>query len=120
MEDKVLRPGNILTIWLSCKASLKGLHTTCVEFTLDDEIIRQFGFVTAEDQFSWSLIYRHNRPRTLIPRPVRSFPIVTYSGFSEAFIGVHGVDEKEGYGVSSWFNRIEASVVVEVVVFLRS
>ncbi|KAF5809622.1 hypothetical protein HanRHA438_Chr04g0169581 [Helianthus annuus] len=49
MEDRVLRHDNILTIWLSCKGSFKGLHTTCVEFTLNDEIIRRFGFVVAED-----------------------------------------------------------------------
>ncbi|KAJ0759674.1 putative DNA helicase [Helianthus annuus] len=46
--------------------------------------------------------------KDFIPNP--DFPVL--------FIGVQGVDESEGNSPTSWFNRIEASEVVAVILYL--
>ncbi|MFS8002630.1 putative DNA helicase [Helianthus anomalus] len=74
MEDRMLVPGKTLTIWLSCKANVKGLHTTAVHFNVDDDRIERVGFIMVEDKISRSLTSnkpysrpaRNNKP--LIPR----------------------------------------------------
>ncbi|KAI3730261.1 hypothetical protein L1987_61430 [Smallanthus sonchifolius] len=73
MEDRTLIPGRTLTIWLSCKAVVKGLHTTAVHFNVDDDRIERVGFIMAEDKISRSLTSNkpYNRPmrnKSLIPR----------------------------------------------------
>lgn len=55
LEDRVLRPRQTLTVWLSCKPKEIGLHTTAVHFTLEDETIERLAFVLAEDKLSTSL-----------------------------------------------------------------
>lgn len=55
LEDRVLRPGQTLTIWLSCKTKEIGLHTAAVHFSVGDETIERLVFVLAEDKISQSL-----------------------------------------------------------------
>lgn len=64
LEDRTLLPGKTLTVWLSCKAMVKGLHTTAVHFTVDDDRIERMGFVMVEDKISRSLTSNkpYNRP----------------------------------------------------------
>ncbi|KAL8205981.1 hypothetical protein R6Q57_009532 [Mikania cordata] len=71
LEDRTLVPGRTLTIWLSCKAKVKGLHTTAVHFNVDDDKIERVGFVMAEDKISRSLA--SNRP---YHRPARNKPLI--------------------------------------------
>ncbi|KAJ9557082.1 hypothetical protein OSB04_011696 [Centaurea solstitialis] len=73
LEDRTLQAGKTLTIWLSCKAMVKGLHTTAVHFNVDDDRIERMGFIMAEDKISRSLTSNkpYNRPRRnkpLLPR----------------------------------------------------
>ncbi|KAI3770867.1 hypothetical protein L6452_02015 [Arctium lappa] len=73
LEDRTLQAGKTLTIWLSCKAMIKGLHTTAVHFNVDDDRIERMGFIMAEDKISRSLTSNrpYNRPRRnkpLLPR----------------------------------------------------
>lgn len=55
LEDRVLRPGQTLTVWLSCKPKEIGLHTTAVHFTMEDVTIERLAFVLSEDKLSESL-----------------------------------------------------------------
>ncbi|CAK9160682.1 unnamed protein product [Ilex paraguariensis] len=55
LEDRVLRSGQTLTIWLSCKPKEIGLHTSAVHFTVGDETIERLVFLLAEDKISQSL-----------------------------------------------------------------
>ncbi|KAK1421680.1 hypothetical protein QVD17_24209 [Tagetes erecta] len=71
LEDRTLLPGKTLTIWLSCKAMVKGLHTTAVHFTVDDDKIERVGFVMVEDKISRSLT--SNKPYN---RPMRNKPFI--------------------------------------------
>ncbi|KAI7729924.1 hypothetical protein M8C21_001227 [Ambrosia artemisiifolia] len=71
MEDRTLMPGKTLTVWLSCKAKVKGLHTTAVHFNVDDDRIERMGFVMVEDKISRSLT--SNRPYS---RSVRNKPLI--------------------------------------------
>ncbi|XP_071725459.1 probable RNA helicase SDE3 [Rutidosis leptorrhynchoides] len=73
LEDRTLLPGRTLTIYLSCKAKGKGLHTTAVHFNIEDDKIERMGFIMAEDKISRSLTSNkpYNRPRRnkpLLPR----------------------------------------------------
>ncbi|CAH9083363.1 unnamed protein product [Cuscuta epithymum] len=56
VEDKTLRPGQTLTVWLSCKPKEIGLHTSAVHFNVGDETIERLVFVLAEDKVSQSLV----------------------------------------------------------------
>uniref|UniRef100_A0A5B7BCG1 RNA helicase n=1 Tax=Davidia involucrata TaxID=16924 RepID=A0A5B7BCG1_DAVIN len=55
LEDRVLRPGQTLIIWLSCKPKEIGLHTSAVHFSVGDGIIERMVFLLAEDKISQSL-----------------------------------------------------------------
>lgn len=55
LEDRVLQPGQNLTIWLSCKPKEIGLHTSVIHFDLGDEKIERVAFLLAEDKVSRSL-----------------------------------------------------------------
>lgn len=55
LEDRVLRPGQTLTVWLSCKTKEIGLHTAAVHFSVGDDTIERVVFVLAEDKISQSL-----------------------------------------------------------------
>ncbi|KAK9054834.1 hypothetical protein SSX86_025913 [Deinandra increscens subsp. villosa] len=71
LEDRTLLPGKTLTVWLSCKAKVKGLHTTAVHFNIDDDRIERVGFIMAEDKISRSLT--SNKPYN---RPMRNKPFI--------------------------------------------
>ncbi|KZV56274.1 hypothetical protein F511_00271 [Dorcoceras hygrometricum] len=55
LDDRVLSPGQTLTIWLSCKPKEIGLHTTAVHFSIGDDTIERLVFLLAEDKISQSL-----------------------------------------------------------------
>ncbi|KAK9288065.1 hypothetical protein L1049_016511 [Liquidambar formosana] len=55
LEDRVLQPGEMLTIWLSCKPKEIGLHTSVVHFDVGDDRIERVVFLLAEDKISQSL-----------------------------------------------------------------
>ncbi|WOL03127.1 putative RNA helicase SDE3 isoform X1 [Canna indica] len=55
LEDRVLQPGQTLTIWLSCKPKDIGLHTSLVHFDLEHEKIERAVFLLAEDKVSRAL-----------------------------------------------------------------
>lgn len=55
LEDRMLRPGQTLTVWLSCKPKEIGLHTSAVHINVGDETIERLVFVLAEDKVSQSL-----------------------------------------------------------------
>ncbi|XP_076933925.1 putative RNA helicase SDE3 isoform X1 [Bidens hawaiensis] len=74
MDDRTLYPATTLTVWLSCKALVKGLHTTAVHFNFDDDQIERMGFIMVEDKISRSLTSNkpYNRPmrnnKPMIPK----------------------------------------------------
>ncbi|XP_009791431.1 probable RNA helicase SDE3 [Nicotiana sylvestris] len=55
LEDRMLRPGQTLTVWLSCKPKEIGLHTSAVHINVGDETVERLVFVLAEDKVSQSL-----------------------------------------------------------------
>ncbi|CAK7327087.1 unnamed protein product [Dovyalis caffra] len=55
MEDRMLQPGEVLTIWLSCKPTELGLCTTVVHFDVGNDRIERVAFMLAEDKISQSL-----------------------------------------------------------------
>ncbi|XP_073287126.1 probable RNA helicase SDE3 [Primulina huaijiensis] len=55
LDDRVLGPGQTLTVWLSCKPKEIGVHTTAVHFSIGDETIERLVFLLAEDKISQSL-----------------------------------------------------------------
>ena len=55
LEDRVLMPGEILTIWLSCKTKEMGLHNTILYLDIGDEKIERVVFLLVEDKISQSL-----------------------------------------------------------------
>lgn len=60
VEDRTLRPGQTLIVWLSCKPKEIGLHTSAVHVNVGDETIERLVFVLAEDKVCQSLVT--NRP----------------------------------------------------------
>lgn len=58
LEDRVLQPGETLTVWLSCKPKEIGMHTSVVHFDLETEKIERVVFLLAEDKISQSLVSR--------------------------------------------------------------
>ncbi|GLU08898.1 hypothetical protein SLE2022_257820 [Rubroshorea leprosula] len=52
LEDRMLQPGDTLTIWLSCKPQGIGLHTTIVHFDVGADRIERVVFVVADDNIS--------------------------------------------------------------------
>ncbi|KAB1214695.1 putative RNA helicase SDE3 [Morella rubra] len=55
LEDRMLQPGEILTIWVSCKPEQIGLHTSVVYFDVESERIERVVFLMADDKISQSL-----------------------------------------------------------------
>lgn len=55
LEDRMLQPGEILKVWLSCKTKDMGLHTTVVYFDAGDARIERLVFLLVEDKLSQSL-----------------------------------------------------------------
>lgn len=55
LEDRVLQPGETLTVWLSCKPKEIGMHTSIVHFDLETDKIERVVFLLAEDKISQSL-----------------------------------------------------------------
>ncbi|KAB2014605.1 hypothetical protein ERO13_D09G219800v2 [Gossypium hirsutum] len=55
LEDRMIQPGETLTIWLSCKAKEIGLHTTIVHFDVEGERLERMVFLLVEDKISQSL-----------------------------------------------------------------
>ncbi|XP_027360164.1 probable RNA helicase SDE3 [Abrus precatorius] len=60
LEDRMLQPGEILKIWLSCKTKEMGMYTSVVYFDVGDEKIERVVFLLVEDKISKSLA--SNRP----------------------------------------------------------
>lgn len=55
LEDRVLQPGDTLTVWLSCKPKEIGMHTSVVQFDFEDNQIERAVFLLADDKISQSL-----------------------------------------------------------------
>jgi helicase MOV-10 len=55
MEDRMLQPGESLTILLSCKPKELGLYTTVVHFDVGNDRIERVAFLLADDNISQSL-----------------------------------------------------------------
>ncbi|XP_042480863.1 probable RNA helicase SDE3 [Macadamia integrifolia] len=66
LEDRVLQPGQILKIWLSCKPKDIGLHTTVVHFDVGDDRIERVVFLLVEDKVAQSL--SADKPYSRAPR----------------------------------------------------
>ncbi|KAK7308864.1 hypothetical protein RJT34_05163 [Clitoria ternatea] len=60
LEDRMLQPGEILKIWLSCKTKEMGMYSSVVYFDVGDEKIERVVFLLVEDKISKSLA--SNRP----------------------------------------------------------
>ncbi|VVA90086.1 unnamed protein product [Arabis nemorensis] len=77
LEDRMLEPGDTLTIWVSCKPKDIGLHTTVVTVDWGDERVERVVFLLAEDKISSSLAT--NRPYSRSRRaPKRDFAVDSY------------------------------------------
>lgn len=57
LEDRMVQPGEVLTIWLLCKPKEIGLHTSVVHLDVGERIERVV-FLLAEDKVSQSLASR--------------------------------------------------------------
>lgn len=71
LEDRVLRPDQTLTVWLSCKPKGTGLHTTAVHFDVGDKVIERLVFILVDDKISRSLVsnkpyFRDRRKKQLV------------------------------------------------------
>ncbi|AQL09697.1 putative RNA helicase SDE3 [Zea mays] len=55
VEDRTLRPGQTLTVWLSCTPKDIGLHTSIVHVDIGNEKIERVAFLLADDNVSKSL-----------------------------------------------------------------
>ncbi|XP_057771655.1 probable RNA helicase SDE3 [Salvia miltiorrhiza] len=55
LEERVIRPNQALTIWLSCKPKEIGVHSAAVHFSVGDEVIERILYLLAEDKISKSL-----------------------------------------------------------------
>ncbi|KAJ4956500.1 hypothetical protein NE237_013283 [Protea cynaroides] len=66
LEDRVLQPGQILKIWLSCKPKDIGLHTSVVHFDVGDDRYERVVLLLVEDKVSQSL--SANKPYKRVPR----------------------------------------------------
>ncbi|ERN01585.1 probable RNA helicase SDE3 [Amborella trichopoda] len=58
LEDRVLDPGQVFKIWLSCKAKEIGLHNCVIHFDVGDDRVERIAFVLAEDNVSQLLTSR--------------------------------------------------------------
>ncbi|PQQ11118.1 putative RNA helicase SDE3 [Prunus yedoensis var. nudiflora] len=71
LEDRMLQPGDTLTIWLSCKPKEIGQHKAFVHFDLETEQIERVVILLAEDKVSQSMA--STKPYT---RATRKKPLV--------------------------------------------
>lgn len=81
LEDRVLQPGQTLTVWLSCKPKGIGLHQTAVHFDLEDARIERVVLLLVEDKISKSLA--SNMPYW---RDRRKKPLVKDVSVANAFV----------------------------------
>lgn len=70
IKERVLRAGETLTVWLSCKPKHMGQHTTAVHFQVEEERFERIALLLAEDKVSRSLA--SNRPYARAPRKNRT------------------------------------------------
>ncbi|KAG7595935.1 P-loop containing nucleoside triphosphate hydrolase [Arabidopsis suecica] len=77
LEDRMLEPGDTLTIWVSCKPKDIGLHTTVVTVDWGSDRVERVVFLLAEDKISSSLT--SNRPYSRSRRaPKKDFAVDDY------------------------------------------
>lgn len=55
LEDRMLQPGDTLTVWLNCRPKEIGLYTSIVHFDVGIDSIERVVFLLAEDNISRSL-----------------------------------------------------------------
>ncbi|XP_022761080.1 probable RNA helicase SDE3 [Durio zibethinus] len=55
LEDRMIQPGETLSIWLSCKAKEIGLHTTILHFDVEADRLERVAFLLVEDKIAQSL-----------------------------------------------------------------
>lgn len=92
LEDRVIRPGQTLTIWLSCKPTVLGLQQSAVHFSIGDETIERLVFLMAENKLSQSLASQKPFNRRKKNRGS------TGAFFNEPFIsGSHPKFSKDGF-----------------------
>lgn len=70
LEDRVLHPGDTLTVWLSCKPKEIGVHTSIVHFDLEADMIERVVFLLAEDKISQSLASTKPYTRGIKKKPL--------------------------------------------------
>ncbi|KAG9451958.1 hypothetical protein H6P81_004862 [Aristolochia fimbriata] len=80
LDDRVLQPNSTLTIWLSCKLQVIGLHCTVIHFDVGDDKIERVGFLLGEDKISQSLV--SSRPYSRRPRKKAPF----FDQYKEGFV----------------------------------
>lgn len=56
LEDRVLQPGETLTVWLSCKPKEIGLYTSVVHIDVGDDKIERVVFLLVDNKISRSLV----------------------------------------------------------------
>ncbi|CAH2038844.1 unnamed protein product [Thlaspi arvense] len=77
LEDRMLEPGDTLTIWVSCKPKDIGLHNAVVTVDYEGERVERVIFLLAEDKISSSLTSR--RPYSRSKRaPKKDFAVDNY------------------------------------------
>jgi helicase MOV-10 len=70
LEDRVLQPGDTLTVWLSCKPKEIGMHTSVVQFDFEDNQIERAVFLLADDKISQSLASTRPFERRTKKKPI--------------------------------------------------
>ncbi|XP_065863274.1 probable RNA helicase SDE3 [Euphorbia lathyris] len=75
LEERMLLPGDTLTIWLNCMPKVIGLYTTVVTFAIGSDTIERVVFVLAEDKISRSLV--STKPYSRVARK-KQFTVDTY------------------------------------------
>ncbi|KAF3606733.1 hypothetical protein DY000_02044480 [Brassica cretica] len=77
LEDRMLEPGDALTVWVSCKPKDIGLHTTVISVDWGCDNVERVVFLLAEDKISSSLAT--NRPYSRNRRaPRKDFAVDSY------------------------------------------
>lgn len=84
LEDRILRAGQTLTIWLSCKPKVIGIQQSAVHFKVGDETIERVVFLIAEDKISQSLtssraFHRARKKKNLVVDAYSTEPFVVGS-----------------------------------------
>lgn len=79
LEDRMLQPGDTLTVWLNCRPKEIGLYTSIVHFDVGIDSIERVVFLLAEDNISRSLASR--KPYSRATRK-KQFTVDTFVGGS--------------------------------------